>query len=665
MRSTSSSRVSPSSPAPSPAEFDAVDGAFFGALKPPERLTVSQWADRYRVLSGKAASEPGRWRTERTPYLREIMDALSPDSPVEQVVFMAGAQVGKTECGNNWIGATMDQAPGAMLVVWQTIEVARKNSKLRIKPLIESTPVLRAKVKPNRERDSGNTILSKEFPGGILLITGANSSAGLASTPAGKLFLDEVDRYPLDVDGEGDPVELAIVRTRNYWRRKILITSTPTIEGRSRIASKFQEGDQRYFHVPCPHCGALQALTFNRLRWDDGAPESVRYYCIACDAAIDELAHKTAMLNGGKWIATKPRNTDRVRSYHLSALYSPIPWFSWVQLVRDFLKAKESPDLLRVFTNTVLGETWKEKGDAPEWERLFHQRENYPMGIVPRRGLLLTAGVDVQQDRIELEVVAWGRNLESWSVGYFVFKGDTELEQTWEPLAEVLGSTFPHELGGRLAVRLAGVDASYNQNRVLAWVRTQPTERVMAIKGRGRFPLAVGQPAVVDVEWGGRKVYRGAKLWPVGVGVLKGELYGWLRLEKPTDPEKPYPRGFCHFPTMLPEEHFRQLCAEQLVKKVHRGFAVYEWEKTRERNEALDCRVYARAAASVLGVDLLGPGQWTKLERALGLETGGKARQPGRARADAEPPPRDVPAVETQERPPEGSDFWQRWRPGH
>lgn len=665
MKSTSPYRASPSSDAPSPAEFDAVDRAFFGALAPPERLSVSEWSDRYRVLSGRAASEPGRWRTARTPYLREIMDALSPASGVETVVFMAGAQVGKTEAGNNWLGATIDQAPGAILVVWPTVEVAKKNSKLRIQPLIDATPVLRDKVRANRERDSGNTILSKEFPGGILLITGANSSAGLRSVPAGKLFLDEVDAYPPDVDGEGDPVELAIVRTRNYPRRKIFIASTPTIEGRSRIGAKFAEGDQRRYEVPCPHCGTFQVLEWSRFKWEEGDPESVRYYCAECGSAVEEGAHKTGMLEGGRWVAAKPERSAKFRSYHLSALYSPIPWYSWAQIVRDFVKAKDSPSLLRVWVNTVLGETWKEKGEAPEWERLFNRREDYPLGTVPRRGVILTAGVDVQRDRIELEVVAWGRNLESWTVAYFVFAGDTELDSTWIPLAEVLAQTFPHEAGSRLGVRMAAVDASFNQNRVLSWTRTQSTQRVMAVKGRGRYPIAVGQPSVVDVEVNGRKVYNGAKLWPVGVGHLKAELYQWLRVEPPTDPEKGYPRGFCHFPR-LPEEYFRQLCAEQLVAHKRRGFTVHEWEKIRERNEALDCRVYARAAASVLGLDILGPGQWTKLERALGLDPKPAPRHPG---PTSEGPPDPAPR-EGLEGGPKGQapapDFWQRWKPpGH
>lgn len=640
-----------------------VDEVLFRALRPPERLSVSDWADAHRVLSGRAASEPGRWRTERTPYLREIMDALSPTSPVREVVFMAGAQVGKTETGNNWIGHAIDEAPGAFLVVWPTVEVAKKNSRLRIQPLIDATPILREKVRPTRERDSGNTILSKEFPGGILLITGANSSAGLRSVPAGKLFLDEVDAYPSDVDGEGDPMELAIVRTRNYPRRKILIASTPTIEGRSRIARKFEEGDQRRYEVPCPFCSTFQVLAWSRMRWDEGDPESVRYFCVGCAAAIEERAHKTAMLAGGRWVASRPEARPDVRSYHLSALYAPLPWYSWPQAVRDFEKAKGDAEKLRVWVNTVLGETWKEKGEAPEWERLFNRREDFPLGVVPRRGLVLTAGVDVQRDRLEVEVVAWGRNLESWTVGYFTFPGDTEADATWKPLEDLLDQSFPHELGARLPIRIAAVDAGYNQNRVLAWVRTRDPGRVVAVKGRTNWPVLIGSPTVVDVEIRGRRVARGAKLWSCGVGIAKAELYAWLRVEPPTDPAKGYPRGFCHFPR-LPEEFFRQLCAEQLVKRVRRGFAKYEWEKIRERNEVLDCRVYARAAAALAGVDRLEPAQWTKLERALGLEAPAKARHPEPS-APSEAPGGTGGTAAGPDREQRGTsrpDFWNRWR---
>lgn len=663
MKSAPPSKPSPTTASARSAEFVAVDEAFFAALKPPERLTVSQWADRYRWLAGEAASEPGKFHTSRTPYTREIMDSLSASSPVEVVVFVAGAQVGKTEIGLNWVGETIDQSAGSMLIVWPTEQSAKRNSRLRLKPLIASSPVLRARVRPSKSRDSGNSTLVKEFPGGLILVAGANSAAGLISTPVGKLLLDEIDTYPQDVDGQGDPVELAMVRTRTFAHsRKCYLTSTPTTEGRSRIQKHYEAGDQRKFEVPCPHCGHFQPLVWDRMRWDEGDPESVRYYCRVCNAAIEEQAHKPAMLAAGRWVATNPDADPRVRSYHLSSLYAPIPWFVWPKIVAEFLKAKGDPSLLRVWTNTVLGECWREKGEAPEWEKLYHRREEYSLGSVPRRALILTAGVDVQRDRLECEIVGWGRDFETWSIGYFVIPGDTEKRETWAPLWLLLSSTFPHEGGLALPVRMAAVDAGDRQNTVLSMTRTQSPDRVMAVKGFARRPTLVGNPIIVDVKTRERKIYRGAALYPVGTGHAYAELYGWLRHERPTDSAKGFPRGYAHFP-QHPEEYFRQLCAMELVKRVRRGIAFFDWEQARERNEALDCRVYARAAASVIGLDWMQPEHWDALEASLVLDPADAPGHPGAKPGEPAAPP----APDQTDDGPAGRrgisrpDFWKRF----
>src|SRR5512146_826438 len=252
--------------------------------RPDPLLTISQWADKYRILSQRASAEPGPWRTERTPYLREIMDCLSPSSPVERVVFMKAAQIGATESGNNWIGYVIHQAPGPMMAVQPTVEMAKRNSKQRIDPLIEESNVLRELVKDPRSRDSGHTVLSKEFPGGVLVMTGANSAVGLRSMAARYLFLDEVDAYPGDVEGEGDPVNLATARTRTFARRKVFMCSTPKISGLSRIEAAFEESDQRRYWVPCPECGEFQTLKFAQLDWPKGKPDKVAYVCEHCHA---------------------------------------------------------------------------------------------------------------------------------------------------------------------------------------------------------------------------------------------------------------------------------------------------------------------------------------------------------------------------------------------
>ena len=335
--------------------------------RPDPELTVSAWADSHRLLSPRGANEAGRWRTSRTPYLREIMDALSPMHPAQRVVVMKGAQIGATEAGNNWIGYVIHHAPGPMLAVQPTVELAKRFSQQRVDPLIEESSRLREKVAPARSRDAGNTVLSKEFPGGILVMTGANSAVGLRSMPVRYLFLDEVDAYPLSADAEGEPVALAEARTRTFsWRRKVFLASTPTVKGLSRIEREFEASDQRRFFLPCPLCGAEQWLKFERLRWEWGRPETVAYVCEACDGSFGEH-HKTRMLAAGQWRPTAKSADPGTIGFHISALYSPLGWYSWAQIARDWEAAQGNDEAKRSFRNTVLGETWFEPGEAPDW----------------------------------------------------------------------------------------------------------------------------------------------------------------------------------------------------------------------------------------------------------------------------------------------------------
>ena len=303
--------------------FDGMDAlwqSWRDGLTPDASLQVSEWADRHRFLSPRASAEPGRYRTGRTPYMRAIMDALSPSNPCRRIVFMKAAQVGATEAGNNWIGYVIHHAPGPMLAVQPTVELAKRFSRQRIDPLIAESPALRGRVKPQRSRDAGNTMLSKEFPAGLLVITGANSAVGLRSMPARYLFLDEVDAYPPSAGEEGDPVALAEARTRTFaWRSKIFLASTPTIHGVSRIEREFEASDQRRFFVPCPHCGHEQALRFERLRWEKSRPETAHYACEACEEAIEER-HKTAMMAAGRWRAAAAPADPGTIGFHLSAL---------------------------------------------------------------------------------------------------------------------------------------------------------------------------------------------------------------------------------------------------------------------------------------------------------------------------------------------------------
>src|SRR5438552_3652269 len=341
--------------------------AFGQGLAPEPLLTVSAWADQHRFLSSTASAEPGRWRTARTPYLREIMDCLTPSHPAERVVVMSGAQIGKTECGNNWIGYVIHRAPGPMLMVQPTVEIAKRVSKQRLAPMIAAAPALRERVAESRTRDSGNTVQVKECQGGVLIITGANSGARLRSTPIRFLFMDEVDEYPGDVDGQGDPVALAEKRTATFSRRKILLTSTPTIKGLSRIEREFLESDQRRYYLPCPKCGHLDYLMWrelghHRIEWQEGRPETAHMVCGGCGERVEER-HKTDMLLRGEWRPTA-QSDSHTAGFHLSALYSPLGWKSWAQCAAEFLRVKEDPFRLKTWVNTVLGETWGERGDS-------------------------------------------------------------------------------------------------------------------------------------------------------------------------------------------------------------------------------------------------------------------------------------------------------------
>jgi phage terminase large subunit GpA-like protein len=612
---------------------DLVD-AWCRGRAPEPLLAVSDWADRHRVLGSRGSAEPGRWRTERTPYLRDVMDALSPSHPARRVVLMKGSQVGGTEAGNNWIGYVIAHAPGPMMAVQPTTDLAKRFSEQRIDPLIDETEILRRIVAPARSRDSGNRQLSKEFPGGVLVMTGANSAVGLRSMPARFLFLDEVDAYPGDVDGEGDPVALADRRANTFsWRKKVFLVSTPLIAGRSRIEREYDASDRRRFFVPCPHCGHMQWLRFERLRWEKGAADAAAYACEECDEPIAEGA-KTAMLAAGEWRPTQPSQDPHTIGFHLSALYSPVGWLSWGQIAREWEAAQGNIEALRAFRNTILGEPWMERGDAPDWERLIERREEFPLGIVPARALALTAGADVQKDRIEVSIWAWGRGMESWLVAHETLDGSPAEAAPWEALKRVLDRPIPAERGRAMHIERLAVDTGGQFTaEAYAHIRRMRDPRVLAVKGVEGWNRAapVAGPTPVDVTEGGRRIRRGIRLWTVATATLKAETYRWLWLARPTPEDieagAAWLDGWIHIPAGAEPEWVKQLVAEELVSvNDRRGFARQEWRKLRERNEALDCRVYARAALWVLGADRHGAKFWERREAARDVE------------ADDEPP---------------------------
>ena len=540
---------------------------------------------------------------------------------------MKAAQVGATEAGNNWIGFVIHHAPGPMLAVLPTVEMAKRTSRGRIDPLIADSPALRNRVQPARSRDAGNSMLSKEFPGGILVLTGANSATGLRSMPARYIFLDEVDAYPASSDEEGDPVTLAEARTTTFsHRRKVFMVSTPTIRGLSRIEREFEASDQRRYFVPCPHCGHMQWLKFERLRWDKGQPDTAAYTCESCERAVPEH-HKTQMLERGEWRATAISADPHSIGFHLSALYSPLGWKSWAQIARDWLAAQGSEEMLRAARNTLLGETWVESGDAPEWQRLAERREAFGTQI-PAGGLFLTAGVDVQKDRIEVDVWAWGRGLESWLVDHIVIAGGPDDLACWEKLTALLGRTWACTNGAVMVIGKLAIDTGYESAAVYAWARAQGFDQVAPVKGLEGFNRAtpVSGPTFVDATIGGKRLRRGARLWSVATATFKTETYRFLRLERPSDEDRALgvfnAPGTVHLPDWIDTEWLKQLVAEQLVTvRNKRGYAHPEWQKMRERNEALDCRVYARAAAWIMGADRWDERIWRQLEKQAGVET--------------------------------------------
>jgi phage terminase large subunit GpA-like protein len=576
-------------------------------LRPPPSLTVSEWADEYRRLSPESSAEPGRWFTSRAEYQRGIMDAVS-DPAIDTVVVMSSAQVGKTEVVNNLVGYHIHQDPAPILVLQPTLEMAQTWSKDRLAPMLRDTPVLKGRVKQPRSKNSANTLLHKVFPGGHITMAGSNSPASLASRPIRIVLCDEVDRYPVSAGTEGDPVNLARKRTATFWNRTVILTSTPTVQGASRIEIEFGQSDQRYFYVPCPHCEHTQRLQWSGVTWSkdaDGAglPDTARYACKQCGALWAELDRHLAVKRG-EWRATEP--TKARAGFHLSELYSP--WSTLATMVQTFLEAKKSPELLKTWVNTCLGESWEDReGDKVDHGELYGRREKY-LAPVPEAALLLTAGIDVQHDRIEMEVVAWGNHEESWNVDYMVIPGDTARDAVWHDLDDALAIGYDHPTGSEFLITAALIDSSDQTTTVYSFVKRSKHQRLFAGKGVS----GAGRPvAQISRKRTGKKS-REVDLYTVGVDDAKGIIHARLRIAEPGP-------GYCHFPLDRDVEYFEQLTAEKLVTRYHKGFPRKEWVKTRARNEALDCRVYAFAALKILNP------VWSAIEKRI---TGGKTPPP-------------------------------------
>lgn len=564
---------------------------------PTEILTVSEWAEKHRYLSPEASFLGGTlYSCEVTPYARKIMDCLSAYAPYQEVIFCKSSQTGGTEIGNNWLGYIIHICPAPVLMLMPTDGTVERNSKIRIDPMISHSEVLKARVSEKKSRDGDNTINQKRFAGGVLYMGGANSPAVLKSIPVRFVMLDEVDEYPANLGGQGSADGLAKVRTRMFPNRKIYYVSTPTVEGQSLIMRKFQETDQNYYEVPCPYCGGYQRLIFDQLKWEKGNEEGAQYECIHCKQLIDEI-HKTEMLAHGEWRPSNPEKVSNRRiGFHINSLYAPTAFFKWGEIAEAFRDAEKDPNEMKVFVNTILGETWAEESEAPSWESIYNRREEYAPNTVPNEVYLLTCGVDVQKDRLELEIVGWGVDKQSYSIDYRVLVGSTSLPDVWKELDAVINETWTREDGRELSIRLTAIDSGFNTTEVYSFCRRYPITKVIPVKGSDSLGIAIAPPKAIDLSRRGKKIGK-IKVWNVGVSFLKKELYAWLGIEKGEEAGRPC---YCHFP-QYDGNYFRGLTAEDWIP------AKKQWKKRFERNEPLDCRIYARAASVVVGLDRMKP----------------------------------------------------------
>jgi len=516
------------------------------------------------------------------------MDAFT-DPAVERVVVQSSAQVGKTEILLNVVGYFIDQDPSPVLVLQPTLEMAFTFSRDRLAPMLRDTPALAAKVRDPRSRDSGNALLHKEFPGARLTLAGGNSPASLAQRPKRIVLCDDVDRFPESAGSEGDSIELAFNRTKTFWNRKFGLFSTPTIKGLSRIEAALKESDQRSFEVPCFACGHCQVLRWAQVRWTQGTPATALYVCESCERAWEDPERWSAVMKG-KWRARAP--FDGIAGFgDLSEIYS-----SWVRLgemAKNFIRVKPYPERLHAWINTSLGETWEEGTQTLKPEDLFGRRERYGSeGIeLPGPVVLLTAAVDPQDDRFEIEVEGWSVDEENWGIEHRVVMGDPSSPTIWGQLADVLAKHYRHESGLEMPITAVAIDSGgHHTQSVYTFCRAQARRRVWACKGIGGQGRAlVGRPSKNNALR--------VNLFPIGVDTAKQVVVGRLGIPEPGP-------GYRHFSLQYDEEFFRQLAAEHLVRRMHKGRERLEWVKVRARNEALDLLVLNLAAMTILNPDL-------------------------------------------------------------
>lgn len=581
------------------------------ALRPPERITVSEWADRHRALSPVHSSRPGRWETSFTPYLREIMDSVS-DPDVERITILSSTQVGKTECLLNALGYIIDQDPGPTLLVMPREDDVVSTASRRIRPMIEDSEKLTSHmtgwISDWKQKELG-------FDRMILYFAGANSPADLASRPIRYLLLDEIDKFPPFSGREADPVSLATERTRTFWDRKVIAASTPTTRN-GYIWKDWEQSDQRRFFVPCPFCGKFQVLEFNedRLRWPESERDPVRirkerlarYHCAGCEREIpDDTDHKRRMLAGGVWCpegasigadgTVKDAKGKDHRGYHINALYSP--WLSWSEVAAKFLESKDDVGRLLNFVNSWLGHVWEDQAEATAPEKVAALALDYDAKTIPEGAVLLTAGVDVQKEMLYYVVRGWGYREESWLI-------EAGRIERWESLANVLFKTTwrktQHE---HLRVALACIDSGYRTDEVYEFCRPW-RDVARPVKGQQRLAGIPIRAVRIERDFAGR-AYEGAmQLWHVDTTHMKDKL---VRLMSASEPEK----SQWHLHKDPAGEYVRHLTAEHkvLVRNKRTGHSSEEWvpRPGAGPHDWLDAEVYAMAAAEMLAVFAMQP----------------------------------------------------------
>lgn len=606
---------------------------FLNGLKPIRRITVSEWCEAYRVLGRSVSNISGPWRNSVTPYLPAIMDSLSVFATYQEVVFMKGTQIAATSGGENATGYWMHITPAPILIMYPTVNVAKRNSKRRLKPLIEDSPVLRKIVSPAKSRDGNNTILEKEFPGGNLLLCGANSPSDLRSVNIRFCIFDEIDEYPGDLADQGDPIEIAKKRTSSYdTNKKILYISTPTTKGNSHIETLFLETDQHYLYVPCPHCApdapvtpkgfknqfaaapapGYQKLVLEQFRFTEGNPDAVFYECLHCKKEIHNH-HKSFMLPRGVWIPDKPELSNEKRiGFHLSAFYSPIGFYSWQSMAYDYEQAKKDPIKMKTFVQTTEGMPFEEEGAQPPYRTLFERyMESYQQGTIPDEVCFLTAGIDVQRDRVEIEIVGWGKGQRSYSIDYMQLLGRPEESAVWLEVQKVLNNRWVRKTDGMIfGLSMTFIDAGYSTNEVFAFCLRMGMNKILPCRGLDTQKTPISSPKAVYLKRDGKKAEELMHI-TINTDYYKSSIYAFLTLQRDDvlGPEK-----YCHFPREYQLEHYRRLTAEKKITAPGvRGYDKPIWKKEYPRNEQLDCRVYAMAAATLLGIDAFQDKDYDKL----------------------------------------------------